>query len=404
MDSTGSNSGIDLDFATDLPAPASAVDDRSGLWGLLRMMASDQHRLAAMRLVRWDGAGGEAALLRSRTAGVLRPDDVFVRYDATSFLVICAAPSDSTLGRIDREFGIPSSEAPTVGVWRPVTLGETGFAFLPVTAAGVEGEKMRTRTKPDRAVLTDARFRYFPLWDVEANFTFCYLCEALWDSGTGDLLPEDAFEGGLGGTGRILAVDLQVLREAIKRIETAMNEYGTLTALIPVHWQTLADRERADRYGRFCSDNVWPVIENVFFELVGTPPSLSESDPVRIAETVAQFSRGVFLRVPLDFEEFDQVSVDHFLSVGVSIRHRDQADPGIAAALKHFASRAVSGGHRCYVHGLTTMPLSAAAVRAGFTYVGSDVVASPLDAEDTRTESPDPAALLRQFRETSGSR
>ena len=404
MDSTGPNSGIDLDFATDLPAPASAVDDRSGLWGLLRMMAGDQHRLAAMRLLRWEGAGGEAALLKSRTAGLLRPEDVFVRYDATSFLVICAAPSDSTLGRLDRGLGIRTPETPAVAVWRPVALGETGFAFVPVTGAGVEDEEKQAPAKPDRAVLSDARFRYFPLWDVQANSTFCHLCEALWDTGTGDLLPEDAFEGGLGGVGRVLAVDLQVLREAIKRIEATMSGYGILTALIPVHWQTLADRERADRYSRFCSDNVWPVIENVFFELVGTPPSLSATDSVPISETVAQFSRGVFLRVPLDFEEFDRVSADHFLSVGVNIRHRDQADPGIATALEHFASRAISGGHRCHVHGLTTMPLSAAAVRAGFTYVGSDVVAAPLDAEDSGTEGPDPAALLRQFLATADSR
>ena len=234
-------------------------------------------------------------------------------------------------------------------------------------------------TSSSRLILGDAEFRYCPLWESRGNDIFCYLCEPSWDVGTDEHLTEDALQTEFDDPKRILALDLATLRTATEQVEEVVAQYGLMTVLIPVHYQTLANPESADAYTDLCDKRVWPVMDSVYFEIFGPPVPLSKNGLVQAVDHINSFGRGVLLRVEPGFDEFDKIPADDILSVGMALR-ADQRDEGETLAdLKKFASETSSRGLHSHAHGLKTVTLSLVAVRAGFDFVGSDAIAPPLE-------------------------
>lgn len=242
-------------------------------------------------------------------------------------------------------------------------------------------------TRSSRLILGDAQFRYYPLWEVRGNDIFCYLCEPFWDVGTGEPLPEDALQTEFADPKRILALDLETLRKATEQVEEVVAQYGLMTVLIPVHFETLTNTESADAYIQLCDKLIWPVLESVYFEIVSPPIPLSKDGLVRVADRIKPYGRGLLLRVEPSFDRFDQIPADDILSVGMDFR-ADQRDEGETLSdLKRFASDSGSRGLHSHAHGMKTLTLSLAAVSAGFDFVGSDAISPPLEkwASDEET-------------------
>lgn len=234
-------------------------------------------------------------------------------------------------------------------------------------------------TPTSRLILGDTEYRYCPLWESSGNDIFCYLCEPFWNVGSGELLTEDTLQTEFDDPKRILAVDLATLRTATEQVEEVVAQYGLMTVLIPVHYQTLENPESADAYTDLCDKRVWPVMDSVYFEINGPPVPLSKDGLVQAANHINPFGRGVLLRVEPGFDGFDEIPADDILSVGMALR-ADQRDEGeMISDLKTFASETSSRGLHSHAHGLKTVALCLAAVSAGFDYVGSDAIAPPLE-------------------------
>ncbi len=228
-------------------------------------------------------------------------------------------------------------------------------------------------------ILGDALFRYCPLWKSGGNDVFCYLCEPFWDVGTGEPLPEAALQQEFDDPKRLLALDIETLHKATAQIEEVVAQYGLMTVLIPVHFETLANPDSAETYIQQCDKHVWPVMDSVYFEIVNPPAPPFGDALAAVAARVMPYGCGVMLRVERGFDRFDQIPAGDIFSVGMDFRADRRDEQEILADLKTFASDSGSHGLCRHVHGLKTVTLGMAAVGAGFDFVGSDAIAPPLE-------------------------
>jgi len=404
---------------------ASLADLRSDIWKTLRLATGGGLPLEAMRLVRWeelraflgkrwaDAGANIVGTLRAEIEGRLGPGAACVRYDDYSFLVICAAAADPLLGTLDE--AITNDIAPKlvgilggaglIQVWKPVTVEEAGFGFerpgaepdVPDAAADSAAQAPpETPAEPAKVVLTDAVFRYYPLWEVRANDVFGYLCEASWDVG-GETLTEEALGERFRNPRLRLALDRETLKKAVDLAEEVAEQYGMVQILVPVHYGTLANEETAEKYVQRCNQSVWGVLESMNFEIVQPPPDFDAAGLSEAAGRIKPYGREVLLRVQLGFDRFDQVSADDIFSIGMNLRADARGEPEVITELESFAAGASARGLHCHVHGLTTATLSVAAASAGLDFIGSDAIAPPLETWEPEAETIKPLDLLKTF-------
>lgn len=408
-------------------ASDSIADDASAdVWKALKLAAGGPCRLDDMRLIRWEGvrgflgerwdkmAEGVAASLRAAIEERLSSLGECIRYDDLSFLVVChdfAAASlfdsaNTLTGRLSATIPGISGHAGLIQAFKPVSLDEEGFGFIrihdQIKAAGQPDLAPVSKAPPavPNIVMADPEFRFYPLWDVRRNDVFCYLCEPLWDAGEGEPLAEDSMPGLFTGQRRILALDLEALRRAVAQAEEAVSRYSVMKVLAPVHFQTIASAGSGESYVKLCRKLVWSMLDYVFFEIVKPPLPFDGAAVEEAINLIRPYGSGVMLRVMPDFDDFGAVPAGSILSLGLNLRG-DSRDEGEAmGGLKHFASKAAECGMRSHVHGLATVTISAAAVSAGFDYVGSDDIAPALDGWRPEDGESKPSGLLKTLLKT----
>ncbi len=258
-----------------------------------------------------------------------------------------------------------------------------------------EGDEGDIGVPSTTMVMADPDFLYYPLWDVNGNEVFGYLCEALWDIGTGEHLPEDAIRNAFSDPGRLLAIDLETLRKSTGQVGEVVECYGFMKVLIPVHYSTISTAEYAEAYIDACNELVWPVLDYLFFEIVRPPDPLSPDGLTQIIERISPYGGGVMLRVGPGFDDFDNIPRQGLLSVGLDLRGGPLGEQQIIAELKRFAAGASACGLRSHVHGLDAVTTSVAAISAGFDFVGSDDIAPALDDWQPDDDKVKPADLLQ---------
>ena len=217
-------------------------------------------------------------------------------------------------------------------------------------------------------VLGDARFFYYPLWETGRNDVFCYLCEAVWDAGGDHPLAEVELQSEFGDSKRLEALDLETLNNAITHVEEVAGQYGFFNVLIPVHFSTLENPTAAEIYTNTCNARAWSVIDSIHYEIISPPAKFSQEQLATVAGQVMPFGRGTMLRVEPGFDQFEDLVGENFLSVGLGLRANQLSKSETLSELKRFTSRARGNGIECHVHGLTSVPLSVAAVNAGFDF------------------------------------
>lgn len=426
--STGQQASFE--FSAGMAGLATLTEIRTELWRLMRLVMTGGRCLDNLRLVRWDDlrvlhgtrwaamAARVADTVRGEIEGHLAPGGSCIRYDDSSLMVICADPVepvfDVLADRVARIIGKKFTCAPVdndlIQVWKPVSMEDRGFAFERLDApassrpsmAASEEAAAETEVPPASSgrslatmVLTDAEFRYSPLWDVRENAVFCYLCEASWDANPGAAVPAEALASPHHGLEWTLTLDLETLRKAIEELELWLDQYCLAKLLIPVHYEILADPGTAETYTRFCNGKIWPVREFAYFEIVVPPSQITKEELAVVAQRLKPFGRGIMLRVPMRFRQFDRVPADEILAVGMDRRLDERPENGIIADLKAFATDARSIGLRTYGHGLLPMSLSAAAACGGIDFIGGAAIDIAFDEWEPDDEMIKPLDLLK---------
>ncbi len=394
---------VDADFSASKDAPDAAADVRA----LAKIVADGSCRAEHMRLVRWRNlrrlfarrwreiGPSVTATIRAEIGARLGPKGCCVGYDDDSILVLCPPPGDAALGRIDEDFS-DAVGARLAGALRAPDVIEV---LRPVDAAGGLTFESRAPAAADKPtgtlVLGDALFRYYPLWDVGDGSVFCYLCEASWNVGDGEGLPEQALAAQFEDPKRLLALDLETLSKASGELDKGLDRYQLAKFLIPVHYRTIADPAAAETYTRFCHKRMWAIHEFALFEIVNPPRAATTAELTAVIERLEPFAAGVMLRVDPGFDRFAAVPADRVLSVGIDLRYDRRSDDELIADIREFAAGARAHGLRGHLHGLHTVGSSVIAGCAGVDFIGSDAIAEGVDDWQPENATGKPAALLK---------
>lgn len=364
------------------PRFAAETDPDSGtpLWPVLRRAMVGGISLQRTWLVRWNAGSDDDG--RARTLGQdIRAQSpqgtVCLRYDATAILVLVAG---------DDWPGANAMQGPgeDLQLWQAVAVSDEGIHFRKfATAARTQISDQMTAPagpQPSKLVLSDAEHTYFPLWDVAANQIFAYLCRAAWSAPGGRTLDEGSPEIRSAAPERLAAIDLTLFRAATSFVQDTLDNYGSVDIVIPIHCGVFSSPRAVSTLYDTVAREIWPVLENVYFELIpGPAPNAFRNVDAAIAQ-MADYGRRLMIRVGAD-DDLSEIPAADWLSVGLQPPW-PVVEGDVTPQLDDFADRIRDRGYGAHVFGLTGMPETVAALNAGFTYVGSDAIATPLTGND----------------------
>ncbi len=381
-------------------------------WPLLKLAASGNASLKDMRLVRWEGHKAALGklwpkvgkdLVRNLCAEIdarVPANGLAIDYDEVGVLVVGGVDGDPFWSKPETEIAkalsakldVKDDAGALIETWVPVAIEENGFLF---ERLGAMAGKSAGASPSGRTVLGNAVFRYCPIMDIGQKEIYCCLCEAVWPVDEKIVLTEAVLSGELATPRRLLALDLDTLRNAIQQTKQGFPGLDEdVATLAPVHYEILTDKKASDQIVRRVEEMAGDAKDRILFEIVKIPPEPDKKILTAIAKRLQSHSGGVLLRVAPGFDAFPVVPEGEYVSVGVSLRYDMRPEDAIIDALRAFAERARAQGHRCHVHGLGSEAAAMAAANAGFGLVGSDALHPPLDGSTPELDTLQPNDIL----------
>lgn len=384
------------------PATDTGGDGPGGVWPMVRMLIENGVPTDRMAMIRWDRLppllgprwpeveGKVGRLVLSLAGKALGAGSACVRFDDRSVLLVLA---DAGGGARDRKVEAAASliRRSLFGALRRDEMVEA-WTVHGADADGLVCERLDGGSEATAAarppvaeekrhslVLGDTDFSFFPLWEVRRNSVFFYVCEPFWTLPDGGVLREDALAGQFASPRHVVALDVELLRNAAEVAADVMEQDRMAQVLVPVHYSTLVADAAASRYAGEIRKVAYQLQERAYFEVVGVP---AEVDRARLGEIVGglrSLCHGVCVRVDFGWQDLTGLAAARVFAVGLSLRADNRREADIIADLDAFAARAAAASLRSYVHGIRTTSLSVAATCSGFDFIGSEALAATLD-------------------------
>lgn len=376
--------------------PAGGRAHKTGPWWKVLHNAIDAGAdLDALRLVHIVGISNVDETMCERIEHYLHEKAACVRYDDTSLLIIEPGVTDEEVIKATEYVLGVSRER--LHLWRVLRALDDGLEFESIDAPSAVAPQTAAPAPAEHAgiVLTDAEFSYFPLWDVRASEIFCYVCENVWNIGTGERVSEVALDAFFAKPRHVFALDREALHKAVLQAQDFLDRYLFTNILIPVHYSTVASQDFFAPYIEVCAQSVWPVVDNIYFEITKVPADADLGQLAAAADALRPYGQGVLLRLERDFGNFTALPALDVLSVGLDYHYDTRADADVHDELEAFARAARPLGLRCHAHSLGDMNLCITAVRCGFDFISSTVIAPPLDTTNPDEQAAQPPDVLR---------
>lgn len=395
---------------------ATVMEERlPGVGALLKQALGGGINPERVFLVRWEAfrasVGGGWEALRgafvdalSRTIEQETGGGIILPFDADGLLVIVdktgrtlSAVSTAVIGTAlgDRW---PDTRVHALEIWAAGEIDEGGLSFKRLDGAETveRGPSAETAGQhPLRLVLTDTDFAFFPIWDVAANHVMAHLCRPSWAGPNGITLTEDSPQLFAAAPEQVAAIDAVLFEAAIRLVRDALDHYGAISVIVPVHSILFDDEAAASGYFRAVDQEIWPFVENIMFELLCGQP-LDDRRETAAIERLAGYGSPPMVRLSWPTDISDGTLPADLWSIGFDFsRWGETADAD--ALFAGFREQASNLGHRCHVIGLSSTPETVAAVNAGFDFVGSDAIAPPLAGPDARGAETAPADILKSI-------
>jgi hypothetical protein len=241
--------------------------------------------------------------------------------------------------------------------------------------------------------LADADFTFFPIWDVAGNHTLAHLCRPLWHGPEGTPLDEGSSSFFEAAPEQIAAIDITIFDAAIRVVQNALDHYGAISVIVPMHAALFADERAAAAYFKIVNQEIWPFVEHVMFEVLLESLPI-DGDLLAGTERFSDYGRPPMVRLPDPQAIEDAGSLGAIWSLGFDFaRCGESAD--IDMLFNTFHGQAEAIGCRCHVIGLAEPTTTVAAINAGFEFVGSDAIAPPLASQDDAGQETDPTDILK---------
>lgn len=268
---------------------------------------------------------------------------------------------------------------------------------LEVVSVGARELTVKKAPKPsgaprlDMTVLADPEHIFAPLWDVSANQLYCYVTRLLWNAPDGHRVTEQSLESLGVSVEQLVAVDLDAAARTVETVRRASEAFGAGAFAIPVRPKVL--NSAASQWHKEIWNLVLPVLDQIVFEVILDRDAPADGRIEAAVSVLESFGRPILLRAGSDLSALGWMSRLPVAAVGFDGGTLAQESAKIPE-FKEF--RAVNeNGMASYVLGLTAVAPTAAAITAGFAFIGSDAISPSSHCEAANAATDDPAALLR---------
>jgi hypothetical protein len=364
------------------PVVAGAVQ-LLGMWDIQAELGEVWHEVAA------NAYGATERVLRKHLKGA----DVYTRKDEENY-ILCFATLDrvqaerKTKAIVEEIKEVLLREVPEAGqlrVGHRITEVDPGRALnggslLETIAASIESVKQEAEDvfeRQKRLLLEEASVVFAPVWSPSGQSVVLYRCVLDdWTSRT-TLQNLSMFSEPEDLQRAISDLDYLLLGRAIQTLHRVLQSNGKTVLLVPVHFQTLAQRARRDEYLQLCQKMPRPYGKFLFFEVYGVPSQTPASRILQIIRPLQPHGNALIVSIGATEERvLFELGTSGIYGVTLSL---DELSGG-ASLLPKYATAASAVGLRTFAHGARTIGLARAAVDAGFDYLDGEAIATKVEA------------------------
>ncbi len=321
----------------------------------------------------------------------LGPGDVYRAVDDASFQ-ICFETSDEDFARdvvqrasalidarIESELSGAEGEISVDGFAASVPVSKVRNVRDPLAALhssllDIRNEvNSRTHARHDFSALRLAGMLFQPLW-CSNNFGQT-INRCLLDTITG--ATAEKYLGEIGELDDLVAaladLDSMVFGKSVEGLHGASGEHKQASILIPVHFQSLA--QRAPEFMKMAMTLPRPYRRFVLLDLIGVPAASSSGELRDTLQTGRAVADRIVLQLSPTDERVDQNVRDLIWGVSVNLGEIDIEDAVTGARMEAVAQTAAEYGLGSFAYGANTIGKAASVVQKGFDYVGGPAVA-----------------------------
>ncbi len=231
----------------------------------------------------------------------------------------------------------------------------------------------------EESPLHKVRLVYRPIWDVQRNTLATYVCVPAVDTADGKVITGEAAVPQIGKPEVALKLDQLVAHRVIQDLRMLHSVGRKLLLIAPVHFETVASRQRCEAYIELCETIPAHSRNLVIFELVGVPEKIPSARLFELAVQFRRFSRAVILRTPIAGGQAYRTAETGIFAIGADLSGNDSSEAALMRHMERLAAAATNVGLQSYIHGIGSVSLTTAAVGAGFDYIDGDIINSVVD-------------------------
>ena len=239
-----------------------------------------------------------------------------------------------------------------------------GSAAEPPIRPAVENSGPPTQTAGSETSSTRAPgyFLFRSIWHTVSKQVSSYAC-----------VP-DANDTGR-GRAKDPARELQCLEDFLSYVLQLMLVDRQETSLsYPLRFSTLIDPNARKRLAQIASDLDGDLKQRLIIEVIDGPSELKSMESAVLKQTLQGFGKLSIARVQLGNTSFLGLKSAGVLSVGCDLKECSLPENEILPLLNQHVEAASAAGLRTYIHGLSTLSLTTAAVCAGFDHIDGETV------------------------------
>lgn len=293
-----------------------------------------------------------------------------------------AAPSNARESAGDNPLAKAVADALASAASAPAASAPTVSA--PAASAPAASARAAKPAKPSEIAVDKLSFVYRPMWSVRTNMLAISGCYPAGKLPNGELRIGEAVLPPAATLEVIEKVDRAALDHVIAHcLPTMETGRGTIIAL-PVHYETLYDRDRRANYLNVCRGLSVAARKRLIFECRNIDDTSDQGALIATLQQLKPFSTMLIGLLPLRTSNFALWKRAGLGSVGVDIAAERGSESEIIESMHQFALQASQHGLRPTACNLGTLSLAAAAAQAGFDFIEGGIIQNQLRPTDVR--------------------
>lgn len=241
--------------------------------------------------------------------------------------------------------------------------------------APVHQTKPRTQARHRANVLAGVDFLFHPMWDPVRSVIATYSCAPRVRLSDLDGATGDAQLAVAGDPEAMAKLDHAVLACIKAELTTMERENRRFILVMPINFETLASASQRRRLAQELATLPEKMRQYLVVELVAVPAGVLKSRLTELTAPLKPNCRAVGLQLAMDTIDMSQLRGSGVIGVGCNVENVMKPEFIQMQQLGRFQKTAEKAGVITFLHGVSTRSLVAAAIGAGFHFIGGEAVA-----------------------------